>query len=281
MIPQDYVHSYFFPIPEVTTPPANMFMLRHTSMGDFITFNERMRSQPDRCYHEHLLCDLILSHMVDTFLAYLTDLLALVYRYNPDIIPGKVKSQYEGRRLDGELLFSLARDQAEGFSRKGLNGLKSELKRLDIPLFDSEEDAAEMDYLYEIRNVIVHNFGAVTLKFKKRFPSYPAEVGNLLMLEFDVVKEVSIFLANCVCDIDTRAVSLFNLPHSAVQHPSVASDSDPGAAKVLPIAIGGVWSSTCFSADVSDPGVAENLPIGASIGFPWTRHTPLCRRRQK
>lgn len=169
-------------------------------------------------------------------------------------------------------------------------------------------NAADMKYLFDIRHVITHNFGAVSLKFKEEHPIYPADignlfdidhvitrrfgagalkfkedysdypagVGNLLMLDFDLVKKVSFWLANHVCDIDTRAVARFHLPHLTVRHPGVTSGSDPGAAKMLPLAVGGVWSSTCFSADV-----AEDLPIGASIGFPWTRHTPLCRRCQK
>ncbi|MCX6897762.1 MAG: hypothetical protein NT105_03600 [Verrucomicrobia bacterium] len=163
-----------------------------------------------------LLNQILLARQVESFLAYLSELLALAYLTRPEMLRTDEKIAYK-EILDFSSMDDLVSNLAERkIHRLSYSSLEDLVHTLDqqhgIVLFEKPEDLRRGSILVAQRNLIAHNRGVVNRLFKKLVPECPLEIGVLLELEFDDVNDGIDFLAHAVVRIDTAAISKFQLP---------------------------------------------------------------------
>ncbi len=179
----------------------------------------RMR---DRTLHlmslyEPLVCQMVLCRVVEMYLAYLTKILVEVFRARPETL--LFDSEEQNERIDfilqyatrDELVSALAEKRVEKLSYTGTRALAAYFRRMKLPLIHSEQCMSTLVRLIELRNVIVHNNGVMSADFLKRWRDCPATAGENIALDMTSTGEARIFLANCVGDLDSRAISKFGL----------------------------------------------------------------------
>lgn len=166
--------------------------------------------------HQPLMAKLILCRIVDNFLVYMKDLLALIFRTKPETLKSG-----EQERVDfilqystmEDFIFALAEKRVEKLSYKVMRELSDYFKKdLGLELFKSYKDFESAVRLIELRNIIVHNRGIVSNTFKKRLPDYPASVGESIKFDPGTVVDDAVFLSKSVDNIDIRAIDKFSLP---------------------------------------------------------------------
>jgi hypothetical protein len=135
-----------------------------------------------------LIVDLVLCRAVDNFLAYISDLLTMVYKTTP-----------AGRKPDN-------------FPR-GLSKQDAYLKeRVKFALFENSAAVEQAARIIETRNLFTHNHGIISTPFLKKVPGFAGKVGEHIQLPVLDVAEDLVFLQKSVQDIDLRATRIFKLP---------------------------------------------------------------------
>jgi hypothetical protein len=164
----------------------------------------------------HLLLQMMLSRGVDNFLTYVSQLLALVFRTRPETLRSsetvRVDEVLRHESMD-ELVNDLADRRVNRLAYLGMRELADDLAdKLDLRLFERDEDLERAVEVIEIRNLIAHNRAVVNQTFLRRLPPSREREGDLVALEFDRVYSELRFLTERVFDIDGRAASKFALP---------------------------------------------------------------------
>jgi hypothetical protein len=132
--------------------------------------------------YSRFLRETIVTRAVDNYLAYLGELLSLVFKARPEALrsPDQIRLD-EVLRYDTmeELVANIAERRVANLTQQGVAELDHDLSRLlGIPLFDSAEDRERGTTIVELRNLLVHNRGVIDSRFKRRLPDYPGEVGE-------------------------------------------------------------------------------------------------------
>jgi hypothetical protein len=251
---QDHKHP---PIPEAMTPPGWSFQRENDRIVGFVFYitqlatlmDERTRvavralyesKDPEKCrealenvekqgavqalrkLHSRMILEMMLSRAVENFLAYVTELLTLVFRSRPETLRSSETVRLDAILQHGtmeELIRDLAERRVNQLSYQGMRDLAAYLShRLGFELFSDPEHLERAIGIIECRNIIVHNRGRVNEVFRSRVPSVPAAVGDPLEIDTDQIFENLEFLALSVYDADARAVQKFTL--SAVPGPT-------------------------------------------------------------
>ncbi len=168
-----------------------------------------------------MLIGMILSHGTDNFLAYISELLALVFQHRPQMLKASDgKEPPETVPLDlilkheqmSDLIQDLVERRVDQLSHRNTRELLRYVsKRLGFALFPEEKKAERLVRIVEQRNIFVHNRGVVNKIFLSRLPSFPAKPGDSLPLTLVGVFDDLDFLLAAAYDIDVRATQHFNL----------------------------------------------------------------------
>lgn len=181
---------------------------------------ERFRSRLTRNY-DPLVVEMAHCRLVDAFLVYVTDLLALIYRTKPQVLMSdeQVKLDFILRFATMEdLIVALAEQQVEKRAFLGLQELSKYFDtRLRLPLLLNDYMLDNVAEAVEIRNIIVHNHGRVSPTFKRRLPNYPAEVGDRIQVKYPSLGLLALRLTLHAYAIDKRAAEKFGLPTYVVE----------------------------------------------------------------
>jgi hypothetical protein len=160
-----------------------------------------------------LLLQMVLCRAVDSYLCYITDLLAAIFVTRPETLRSNEQVTLDEvlQHADmKDLVAYLAEEKVLKLSFKGMRELTKELsKRPGLVLFGDDASLENAVRIIELRNLIAHARGVVNRLFLSRVPGFPANAGD--RLEFDqmqVFQDVD-FLARSVCDIETRAASKY------------------------------------------------------------------------
>jgi hypothetical protein len=174
-------------------------------------------------HHELFLGELTLCRVIDTYLQYLTNLLALIYRHRPEMLHSS-----EQERIDFVLSFSsmeelraaLAEKRVEKLSFLAFKDLCAHLeKHTGFSLFLQPTLLEDVALLVEYRNIFVHSAGKIGSISARRFPSLSARLGERLSYTMSSFRPHRQALENSVFDIDTRAASKFGLPTTKLPEP--------------------------------------------------------------
>lgn len=173
-------------------------------------------------HYRGLVQQLLVSGLVDRFLTYIARLLASIFTQRPATLRSgaQVRVDYIMDHSSIEdLLRSLADDEVNRLAYTGMKDLHSELeRRLGFRLFLDKDALATASLAVELRNLIVHNDGVVNRVFLHRLPSYPATLGEQVVIDRSL--DAPTFLAHAVHDIDSRAQQKFDLPLDTRPHPA-------------------------------------------------------------
>jgi hypothetical protein len=172
---------------------------------------EKQDMLPDQGFLE----EMVLVRVVDSFLTYLSELLALIFEARPEMLRSS-----EQERLDfilqfadiDELRKALAERRVERLSYLGLRDLAKYLEdHMGFTLFRNAQDLDEAALLVELRNLLVHNRGVVSNAAVRRFPTLGPELGRRFRMGWSELRERRQFLEHAVLDIDVRATLKFKL----------------------------------------------------------------------
>ena len=173
--------------------------------------------------HQELIHEVVLTRVVDNFLCFITDFLALTYKAKPEMLKSS-----EQERLDfifqhsdmDELRTAVAEKRVERLAYLGLRELADYIKgHMGFDLFPVPADLEKASLIVEFRNVIVHNRGHISAASARRFPSLKTQIGCRVKIPYDQLRELRQFLENAVLDIDIRAICKFSLEGAPLPEP--------------------------------------------------------------
>jgi hypothetical protein len=138
-----------------------------------------------------IIVDLVLCRAVDNYLAYIEDLLGLVY------------ATTSGRKTPSKL------------SHMGLCEKHAYLKaHLKFPLFEADAEFEQAGRIIEIRNLFTHNRGIISPRFLERVTGFKGTAGEPIQLPVEDVGIDLTFLQGSVRNIDFRTGRTFKIPRT-------------------------------------------------------------------
>ncbi len=166
----------------------------------------------------HVFLHMVLSRVVDSYLAYLAELTVLLAVNNPRALgPGEgvpLELLVEHDSVD-EIVDTLVRDRVFQLSAAGLEALERWVAdRFGFALFVEDSVRDRVARLVEIRNLIARHRGLATRRFAGTDREGRARVGQPIELTVDQLFSDSSLLARSVADIDVRASDQFDLPRA-------------------------------------------------------------------
>jgi hypothetical protein len=155
-----------------------------------------------------------LCRVVDNYLCYLTDLLALLFRSRPECLKSSEEISLEfvlAHRTRPRLIRAIADRQVNRLSYRGMRDLNDYAsRRLRLPLFSGDAQLSQAIELVETRNLIVHARGIVNETFLSRVGSTQREIGSRVSFSLHSVGLHADFMAKCVQDLEHRAYEKFH-----------------------------------------------------------------------
>lgn len=171
--------------------------------------------------HLQLQCQMLHSRVVDNFLAYISELIAEVYKKQPNLlrtqetVTTEFALQFESME---EFVAALAEKRIHDLAYKGMREVAKTLsKSWGIELFPDERELSKVVYTVEVRNIIVHNRAIINRVFLSRvaalnFPDYlPQEKGTRYVFDIRGIMNTMLFMLSCAADIDKRVARKFAL----------------------------------------------------------------------
>jgi hypothetical protein len=187
-----------------------------------IAFEEALQ-RPDRRQEwfkaqQDLVVELLVVRVVDGFLTYLAQTLALVFRARPEMLRSEEQVRVdEVLRFDTmeELIAHLAERRVSSLAYKSLAELSDYLHRqLGFEMFTSDEDLSRASALVELRNLIVHNGRVVNARYLARVPGFQGTIGSKVPVDADTLEEAA-FLTEVASRIDEQAAAKWGLARDA------------------------------------------------------------------
>jgi len=160
-----------------------------------------------------LVWELLFERLVDNFLNYVSDSLAMLFTKRPEMLKSegtltyKEVLEYPTRE---ELIAAITERKVIALSFKGLRDLNDDLeKRYALSLFPISANLERAVILVEKRNLIAHNRGIVNRRYLQNVPSATEKLGDKLSFPQKYVLEEQRFLSDSVTDIADRVLNKF------------------------------------------------------------------------
>jgi hypothetical protein len=158
---------------------------------------------------------MILCSSVESFLVYISELLALVFETRPEMLKSKQSVSVEfvvEHTATNDLIPALVEKRVMDLSYKGMNDLCAYTeKELGFRLFLDEGKLRKAVRFMDMRNVIVHNRAKVNIQLIQRQPEFKDALGTTLTLDTEDVSDLAAFLVEAATDIDARAIRTFSI----------------------------------------------------------------------
>ena len=166
--------------------------------------------------YDSLVTELTFCRMVDYYLLYLSELLALIFKTRPEALKSDDKVsvetilEYSTRE---ELIAAITEQKVLDLSFKGVVALNEYLKRrLSFALFEREKSLQIAAELVENRNLYIHNRGIVNRRYLSRMPNSTLKLGDHLTGETVGASRAASVILILVLATDTRAADKFGIP---------------------------------------------------------------------
>ena len=173
------------------------------------------------------LCSMLLARLVDNFLTYLSEVLNVIFRCQPNLLRGSD----DGYKLDfilnhqtmDELVARIAEGKVENLSRQSMRNLSEYFKKtLKVEVFRNEDELKDGIMLNEVRNLIVHRRGIADSRFCIMFPELNMEPGDGVAVDQKLVLGAKALFKLAVMNTDVHASKRFKFP------PPTLPDDLPG-----------------------------------------------------
>lgn len=194
----------------IKTAKSNEDLGRHLSgakdaYGAFRRFNE----------FYSLLAENWLCRTVDSYLAYASELLSLVFLTNPKMLKSRETISVDeilSHASMEQLIETIAEQKVHQLSYRGLSELSDYLRdRMAFPLFVNQAELDLARRYVEVRNLIVHNRGVVSKISASRLPEMAPLVGTRIELGFEEAISAAAVFARSVADLENRAAQKFGI----------------------------------------------------------------------
>jgi|SRR5208337_2359712 len=166
--------------------------------------------------HEALICEMAVCRVVDNYLIYVSDLLALIFSARPETLKSSELVTLEfvlANRTTSQLINALVRRKVDQLSYQGMKELLDFCSnRLKFPLFKEQDDLIKAILLIETRNIIVHNRGLVNDTFLQRVKDSGLTKGDQIRLVWQEVLNYANFLSSSVSSLEYEARQKFGIP---------------------------------------------------------------------
>jgi hypothetical protein len=163
-----------------------------------------------------ILCEMWLCRIVDNYLAYVSELLALIFSTKPSMLKSRESISLEealSYNTLADLVASVAERRIHQLSYQGLAELSDHLNnRFGFPLFNDPVELARARRSLEARNVLVHNRGLIGRISASRLPDFAAAVGSRINVTHEDAIRAAALFSRSVVDLESRAVSKFDIP---------------------------------------------------------------------
>lgn len=164
-----------------------------------------------------LLLELAFCRAVDNYLAYVSELLALIFRTkrqamasSKESVPLETILRYGNY---DDLLNAITEQKVMALSFMGMAKLNEHMQhQWKFALFPEAESLQYAVRIVETRNLFVHNRGVISNRFLERVPGYPGTAGQNLTIAPDVLSSYFNFLQQAVLETDQRAHVKFEIP---------------------------------------------------------------------
>jgi hypothetical protein len=165
--------------------------------------------------HDSFHTQMIFARFVDSFLTFVSDLIALIYRTKPEALRSREQVRLEEvlRHPTMEALVeSFVERKVHELSYQGMANLSTTLeKELGFSLFAQPEDLKRAVLLIEQRNLIAHARGVVNEIFLQRVPNSIYREGETIKMDAITLTQDLLFLAKAIAELDVRAVAKFGI----------------------------------------------------------------------
>jgi hypothetical protein len=175
-------------------------------------------------HHAKTLAEMLHCRIVDNFLTYTSELLALVFRSRPETLRSSEQIRLEfvlSHSSMEELLGALADRKVNELSYRGMKDLNRFL--VDHMGFELFPEGADLDLAVEaieMRNLIVHSRGIVSATAVSRVPSLRDLEGRALDCSTETNSKYGLFFEAAVRSVDLGAIEKFGLPTSLMESSS-------------------------------------------------------------
>ncbi|MBL8691214.1 MAG: hypothetical protein JNL04_19060 [Rhodospirillaceae bacterium] len=166
----------------------------------------------------HVFLHMVLSRLVDSYLAYIAELTVMLAVNNPralgpeEGVPLALLVEHDS--VD-EVIDALVRDRVFQLASSGLDAVERWIgDRFGFALFAEDTARDRVARLIEIRNLIARHRGLATRRFAGTDREGRLKPGQPIELTVDQLFSDSSLLARSVTDIDVRAADQFDLPRA-------------------------------------------------------------------
>lgn len=155
---------------------------------------------------------------IDNFITYFKDILAEVVYKKPKVLSSKDQEKLDFiLKYDNfeDLLKALSEKKIEELFYKGISDISDYFsKKLGIEIFKDEDAKKEINFFIKQRNLIVHNRGKITKEFINEFDIENYQVDQYLLLNYNLVSKINLYLGNFLIDLDIEISQKFNLDYT-------------------------------------------------------------------
>lgn len=181
----------------------------NTDMKEFVRATmARMKNSQERWEDIDLMFQLFFCRYVDNFQIFLEELIGDAVRHNPELVEGiKLRKADDSLPADKKLERRIRK-----LAFMSLTELTDILReQMNFRLFPTPVDASRVAYLYDIRNLITHNYGVVDEHFLERHPDIGVTAGNTFPLSPEFIHKAFDSLTDASGYIQSLAQTRFGL----------------------------------------------------------------------
>lgn len=163
-----------------------------------------------------LLEETIVCRAADNYLCYLTELISSIFKTKPETLRSNEQIRIDkvlGCNTMEELIILIADRKVHELAYQSLTDLNSYLvEKLGLAAFEDKSHERLIVKVILIRNLIVHNRGIITERFRSAVDDLEGAVGSQLDLGVDETFRIVEELTKAAETLDIRAAAKFALP---------------------------------------------------------------------
>ena len=181
-----------------------------------------------------LFLEMALTRATDNFLFYLSELLTLAFKENPEMLKATLGQSGQGRGRQQEVVpledvleyqtiddlrQAIVERRVTNLSYRGMRSLAEYMDgQLGFAVFEHGDDLNRAVDIVERRNLIVHNRAVVNRHFLTKVPDPTRyQLGVALAFEVNAISDDLYFIANAARRIDARAATKWSLPTISIR----------------------------------------------------------------
>jgi hypothetical protein len=172
--------------------------------------------------HRKVMQEVLLSRGVDSYLTYVSELLALIFKTRPETLRSKEQVRIDfvlGFDTMEELQDAIAERRVERLAYRGMKELSEWVEAtLGFTLVPDERRLRVIERMVEQRNLITHHRGVIDYRYVRRLGNADGGIGDVLDLG-ESPADAILTTAQAVADADSRAAAKWGIERKPYRMP--------------------------------------------------------------